>query len=156
MASERPIFGFGIRNSNLFTFQYGADIEGRTIHNQYLQIAADSGWPAAGLYVALLLSIFYGLWQSRRILRRFTDPDSLKVRSLASGLECALFLFCFGATFLSLEHFEMPYIIMLLAVQLHAITRAVAKKINPSPSGLPPISLPYPYPDPARTATVSP
>src|SRR5262249_40758253 len=37
MANERPVFGFGIRNSNEFTFQYGADMQGRSIHSQYLQ-----------------------------------------------------------------------------------------------------------------------
>jgi probable O-glycosylation ligase (exosortase A-associated) len=155
MANERPLFGFGIRNSNLFTHQYGADIEGRTIHSQYLQTAADSGWPAMALYVALLVSIFYGLWCVRRALRPFTDPDSLKVRSLACGLECALALFCIGAAFLSLEHFEMPYIIMVMAVQLHAITLAVTSKLKPSPSGLPPLTLPYPYPASSRPLPVS-
>jgi probable O-glycosylation ligase (exosortase A-associated) len=155
MANERPLFGFGIRNSNLYTFQYGADMEGRTIHSQYLQTAADSGWPAMALYVALILSVFFGLWRTRKTLRKFTDPDTLKVRSLAAGLECALFLFCFGALFLSLEHFEMPYVIMVLAVQLHAITRAVAARLNPSPSGLPPLTLPYPYPAAQRPVTVA-
>jgi probable O-glycosylation ligase (exosortase A-associated) len=155
MANERPVFGFGIRNSNLYTFRYGADMEGRTIHSQYLQIAADSGWPAAALYAGLILSIFYGLWRTRRALRKFTDPESMRVRSLAAGLECALFLFCFGALFLSLEHFEMPYIIMVLAVQLHAITRAVTSKLDPAPAGLPPLTLPYPYPASQRPVTVS-
>ena len=154
MANERPIFGMGIRNSNLFTYQYGADIEGRTIHSQYLQTAADSGWGALALYVGLLLSAFVGLWQARRTLRPFTDPETLKVRSLAAGLECALILFCFGAIFLSLEHFEMPYICVLLAVQLHAITCAVKAKLGPTPSGLPPLTLPYPYPAASRPAAV--
>jgi O-antigen ligase len=130
-------------------------MEGRTIHSQYLQTAADSGWPALALYAALILSVFYGLWRVRRALRPFTDPQSLQVRSLASGLECALVLFCIGAAFLSLEHFEMPYIIMVMAVQLHAITRAVTSKLNPSPSGLPPLTLPYPYPAAPRPVPVS-
>ncbi len=155
MANERPVFGFGIRNSNLFTFGYGADIEGRTIHSQYLQIAADSGWPAMALYLGLLMSVFVGLWQTRRALRPFSDPETLKVRSLAAGLECALILFCFGAIFLSLEHFEMPYIMVLLAVQLHAITRAMKARLEPTPSGLPPLTLPYPYPAAGRPVTVS-
>jgi probable O-glycosylation ligase (exosortase A-associated) len=155
MANERPVFGFGIRNSNLFTFSYGADEEGRTIHSQYLQIAADSGWVAMGIYVVLLASIFIGLWQTRRVTRKFTDPDTLNVRSLAAGVECALLLFCFGAIFLSLEHFEMPYIIMLLGVQVHAVTRAVMAKVNPTPSGLPPLTLPYPYPASQRPVSVS-
>ncbi len=109
---------------------------------------------ALGLYVALIGSVFVGLWQTRRALRRYTDPESQSVRSLASGLECSLALFCFGATFLSLEHFEMPYIVMLLAVQLYAITRAVDAKLNPSPSGLPPLTLPYPYPAAQRPVPV--
>jgi probable O-glycosylation ligase (exosortase A-associated) len=125
MANERPLFGLGIRNSNLFTHTYGADMEGRSIHSQYLQLAADSGWVALGLYLAVLLSLFLGLWEVRQYLRRYHDPESLAVRSMASALECALVLFCFGAIFLSLEHFEMPYILMLLAIQLHAITRRV-------------------------------
>jgi probable O-glycosylation ligase (exosortase A-associated) len=129
MASEKPLFGFGIRNSNLHTYAYGADMQGRSIHSQYLQTAADSGFVALGLYLGLLGSVFLGLRRVRRDLRPFTDPYTLGVRSLASGLESALVLFCFGAIFLSLEHFEMPYILILLAVQLHAITTAVSKRL---------------------------
>lgn len=154
MANENPLFGMGIRNSNLYTHQYGADMEGRTIHSQYLQTAADSGWAALALYVGLLLSAFVGLWQTRRALRPFRDPETLKIKSLAAGLECALVLFCFGAIFLSLEHFEMPYICVLMAVQLHAIMRAVSAKLNPAPSGLPPLTLPYPYPAVSRPVAV--
>jgi O-antigen ligase len=128
MANEKPFFGFGIRNSNLFTFQYGADIEGRSIHSQYLQTAADSGWIGLGFYLAVLLSTFYGLWSVRRFLRIFHDPETQAVRSMAAGLECSLLLFCAGAVFLSLEHFEMPYILLLLAMQLNAITRLVAAR----------------------------
>lgn len=154
MANERPVFGVGIRNSNLLTYQYGADMQGRTIHSQYLQTAADSGWVGLGLYCGLLLSVFVGLWQTRRALRPFTDLETQRVRSLAAGLECTLILFCFGALFLSLEYFEMPYIAMVLAVQLHAITRAVKARLSPTPSGLPALTLPYPYPSVGRPVTV--
>ncbi len=132
MANERPLFGFGIRNSNLFTYSYGADMEGRSIHSQYLQTAADSGWVALALYLGLLLSVFVGLSQVRGALSQWNDPDSARVKSLASGLESAIVMFCFGAIFLSLEHFEMPYVMFLLAIQLHAITRAVLSKLDPN------------------------
>lgn len=156
MTNDRPMFGWGIRVSPSFTYsQYGADIPGRAIHSQYLQTAADSGWPALGLYIALLGSVFYGLWQTRKMLRRFNDPETQGVRSLAAGLECSLLLFCIGATFLSLEHFEMPYIVILLSVQLHSITKAITAKLNPSPSGLPPLTLPYPYPASQQPVAVS-
>jgi probable O-glycosylation ligase (exosortase A-associated) len=155
MANERPLFGLGIRNSNLFTHAYGADMEGRSIHSQYLQTAADSGWVALALYLGLLASIFLGLRQVRRFLRKHDDPETLKVKSLTSALECALVLFCFGAIFLSLEHFEMPYILMLLAVQLHAITRMVARHYDRAaqpPPGPPRAWVPAPAPAPAGVA----
>jgi O-antigen ligase len=46
IANDYPIFGVGVRNSNLFSYEYGADMEGRTIHSTYLQIAADSSSPS--------------------------------------------------------------------------------------------------------------
>ncbi len=49
----------------------------------------------------------------------------------------------------------MPYICVLLAVQLHAITKAIKAKIDPAPSGLPPLTLPYPYPAIPRPVAVS-
>jgi probable O-glycosylation ligase (exosortase A-associated) len=128
MANERPFFGFGIRCSALYTHAYGADREGRAIHSQYLQTAADSGWVALALYLGLLASVFVGLRAVRKFIRNYHDPETMKVKSMTSGLECALVLFCFGAIFLSLEVFEMPYILILLAVQLHAITRMVANR----------------------------
>lgn len=134
MANERPFFGFGIRNSNLFTYQYGADMEGRSIHSQYLQTAADSGWIGLGLYASMLLSTFAGLSAVRRFLSPFCDPETTAVKSMASGLECALFLFCAGAVFLSLEHFEMPYILLLLSMQLYAITLRVKARYEVSAS----------------------
>lgn len=145
MANERPLFGLGIRNSNLFTYDYGADMPGRSIHSQYLQTAADSGWMALALYLAFLASLFLGLRSSRRILRPYNDPESLKVKSIASGVECATVLFCFGAVFLSLEHFEMPYIMMLLAVQLNAITRAVAARLVPQQPPAGPHAMPVAF-----------
>ncbi|HEY3787243.1 MAG TPA: O-antigen ligase family protein, partial [Urbifossiella sp.] len=153
MANNKPIFGYGIRNSTLFTYSMGADMEGRAIHSQYLQTAADSGWVALGLYLGMIVSLFLGLRDVRKLLRRYTDAETARVKSIASGVECALVLFCFGAIFLSLEHFEMPYIVMLLAMQLHAITRAVAAKLGHAPET--PASAAWPAPAPFRPAVAA-
>lgn len=140
MANERPIYGFGIRNSTKYTYDYGADIPGRAIHSQYLQTAADCGWVGMGLYLVVFGSLLLGLRDVRKELRQYHDPESLRVKSIASGVECAVVLFCFGALFLSLEHFEMPYILVLIGVQLHAITRAVAAaQLHRFPAGTPPL-----------------
>jgi probable O-glycosylation ligase (exosortase A-associated) len=131
MMSERPVFGYGIRNSPLLTLSYGADMEGRAIHSQYLQTGADSGVVALLLYLALLASVIRNLWWVRRTLRIWKDPDTDRARSMVSGLECGILCFCVGAFFLSLEHFEMPYILMLLALQLYAITKAIEANTDP-------------------------
>jgi probable O-glycosylation ligase (exosortase A-associated) len=150
MANERPFFGFGVRNSNLFTFSYGADMEGRTIHSQYLQIAADSGLVGMGAYCFALAAAAICLWRVRQnipghvgfvnsflnasgylYLRRWRGPptiprdgsDASLTYSMAAGLECSMAVFCIGAIFLSLENFELPYILLLMCAQLAAVQR---------------------------------
>jgi probable O-glycosylation ligase (exosortase A-associated) len=118
MASENPIFGLGIRNSNIFTFDYGADIPGRTIHSLYLQTAADSGFVALALYLAALLMVWFSVNRVMRQTRRRTDLEGRRAYAIAAGVEGSMVVFCFGAFFLSLETFETPYIMLLLGAQL--------------------------------------
>ena len=131
MANERPFFGFGIRNSNLHTFAYGADMEGRTIHSQYLQIAADSGLMALGLYGIAIATFAVAVGKARKAAKvnpEPTDDDRLTLM-VANGVESALVIFCVGGVFLSLENFELPYIVLLMGAQLWAITKA--NRISP-------------------------
>lgn len=122
MACERPLLGFGVRNSSLFTKEYGADMDGRVIHSQYLQIAADSGLVGLAAYLAVIGATVYCLVRARRsaAVKRL-DPHSDRARTIANGMEGALFVFCFGGLFLSLETFELPYLGMLMAAQLAAL-----------------------------------
>jgi probable O-glycosylation ligase (exosortase A-associated) len=121
IACDYPILGVGVRNANLFSHQYGADMEGRTIHSQYLQIAADCGFVGIGLYLAMLGSVFASTRRARRAAVGDSGPDADRVRAIASGVECSLFVFCFGAIFLSLEVFELPYLLILLGAQLSVV-----------------------------------
>jgi probable O-glycosylation ligase (exosortase A-associated) len=121
IARDNPIFGVGIRNSNLFTYKYGADMEGRTIHNQYIQIAADSGFVGLSLYLLTLLSAFWSLRKARQLAARIGGAEGSRLRAMASGTACSLGIFCFGAIFLSLEVFELPYILIFLAMQLRVV-----------------------------------
>lgn len=124
MATENPLFGMGIRNSNLYTFDYGADIPGRTIHSQYLQTAADSGLVALALY---LVALFVAWRTATRVMSetRFrTDAEGRRAYAMAAGYEGSMIVFCIGAAFLSLETFEAPYIMMLMVAQLPLALRA--------------------------------
>jgi probable O-glycosylation ligase (exosortase A-associated) len=121
MTQEHPILGLGIRNSNLFTFSYGADMEGRTIHSQYLQTSADSGLIALALYLASLGAVWWSLREVRVATIRRIDPEGVRAYAVACGVEGSLAVFAFGAIFLSLENFELPYLLMLLGAQLRIV-----------------------------------
>lgn len=118
IALDYPIFGVGIRNANLLSYKYGADMEGRTIHSQYLQMAADSGIPALGLYLTTLFITWRGIRDIQRHCRYSKSNDHQMAYNLACGIEAALVVFCIGASFLSLEVFELPYLLILLALTL--------------------------------------
>jgi probable O-glycosylation ligase (exosortase A-associated) len=133
IAKDYPILGVGVRNSNLFSYQYGADMEGRTTHSQYLQIAADCGFVGLGLYLAIFLCVAGSTLGARRAARRNPGPDADRVRAIASGVECSLFLFSFGAVFLSLEVFELPYLLFLLGAQLPVVYGGQSSRLATSP-----------------------
>jgi probable O-glycosylation ligase (exosortase A-associated) len=121
IAKDNPVLGVGVRNSGLFVYQYGADRAGRTIHSQYLQIAADNGLIGLGLYLAALGSTWWGLRSSRKQAALGTDQESCLAYAICCGTEGALVVFCVGGLFLSLEVFELPYLILLLGAQVHGI-----------------------------------
>lgn len=123
IANDYPLLGVGIRNSNLFSYQYGADMEGRTIHSQYLQTLADSGYPALMCYVLAITSLLLGTWRARRRLKGRNDDEANLARSMLSGIEGAVMVFAVGSFFLSLEVFELPYVVALMGSQLALITR---------------------------------
>lgn len=130
---DHPILGKGIRNSNEYSQNYGADMAGRTIHNQYLQIAADSGVPAASLYIAMIGFGIYGLGRARkRCLAAQTafdndpnpkgphDAEELVKEAKDAGLLClaiqtGLLTFSFSSMFLSVELVELPWLLIALA-----------------------------------------
>ncbi len=133
IALAHPILGTGVRNSNAYSQNYGADLAGRTIHNQYLQIAADSGIPAAAIYICMLGIGIFGLGRARRRCHTAqldfetgpepTGPHTRKdliarardARSLCLSLQTALIMFCFSSIFLSVELVEVPWLLIVLA-----------------------------------------
>ncbi len=127
---DRPLVGQGIRNSNQYMYYYGADKAGRTIHNQYLQIAADSGIPAACVYLVILGLAVHNLRRSQLKCERFLRQDDQhklyeitehqldeidQYRNIALGIQGGLITFCFGAFFLSIEIVELPWLIITVA-----------------------------------------
>lgn len=118
IANENPVFGVGIRNSPRMTYSYGADMEGRVIHSQYIQIAADNGYVGLACYLAIVGFAMWDLEKVIRAARRRDDPDSVKAYLAAAGFQGAVVTFLVGAVFLSAEAFEPQYWMFLAAAQL--------------------------------------
>lgn len=121
-----PITGKGVRNSNLFSQGYGADKVGRTIHNQYLQIAADSGIPALIVYVSMLggsvlilrrqrKNLIVAIDRPERQLPTETRDRLQDMEKLLLGLQAAILSFGVSGMFLSAETFEAPWLFMAMA-----------------------------------------
>ena len=124
---DYPVFGVGVRNSKLYLHEYGGEVlRDRAIHNQYLQTLADSGFPALGLYLLMLGVMVLGLRRVRRWARRRTDEEARCAFALACGVEGSLAVFCVGGVFLSLEVFELPYLLLLLGAQLPLVLNMAA------------------------------
>jgi probable O-glycosylation ligase (exosortase A-associated) len=134
IALENPILGVGMRNADLLSYSYGADREGRTIHSQYLQTAADSGFVALALYLGALAAFWLSTGRARRAAAGRDDPESVRVRAVAAGVETSMVVFCVGAAFLSLENMELPYLLLLLGAQLPLVYRALPRP-EPGPAG---------------------
>jgi hypothetical protein len=118
IAKDYPVVGAGIRNSDILSYQYGADRQGRTIHSLYLQMVADSGFPALGFYLLILFFTWRSLREFQKKISHLGDNESELFYNLACGLEVSMAVFCIGAAFLSLETFELPYLLILLALKL--------------------------------------
>ena len=131
IARDHPVFGVGVRNSPLLSHLYGADQEGRVIHNQYLQVAADNGFIGIGLYLALIVTSWRGVRQAQRRLAGRDDAEARQVCAMAAGLEGALAIFCVAALFLSLEAFEVQYLLFLLAAQLPIVAARLEARAVP-------------------------
>ena len=150
MAKENPMLGLGLRNSPLFTFEYGADEQGRVIHSTYLQIAADSGIVGLAGYAMIIVAAVVTARRVRhsiagtvttaqlaRSLLLFASgkpwhlkkteglsgPDADLAYAMACGVEGSLVSFSFGCMFLSLETFEPFYVVAGLGIQLGSIVK---------------------------------
>ncbi len=159
IANEHP-FGVGVRNSNAYTHSYGADKLGRTVHNQYLQLAADSGIPTMLVYVLLIITVLVMMFNARRAcLRTLAQRGDLPpsddeprhrqmlqmTANLALGCQTAIIIFAVDSLFLSMEVVEVPWLLMAVAGTVPAALHTYLRRLNEtSHQSDAPTSLPEP------------
>jgi probable O-glycosylation ligase (exosortase A-associated) len=144
IACDYPVFGIGPRNSNAVTREYGADMTGRTIHSQYIQLLADNGFLGLALYLVFLASVWLTLRRTRKLLRGRQDPEAVQALCIANSVEGGMAVFCIGAIFLSLETFELPYLLLFLGAHLDVTTNW--RQLHGA-RAFPPLLAPPPYPN---------
>jgi probable O-glycosylation ligase (exosortase A-associated) len=137
IAKAYPVFGIGPRNSPLVIRQYGGDIPGRVIHSQYLQVAADMGFVGLALYLSILGCTWFSLRSVRKMTKGDLSEEGQRIYGLTCALECSIGVFCVGAIFLSLEVFELPYLLIMLSMQLPLALRASQAVVVPQVSAMP-------------------
>jgi probable O-glycosylation ligase (exosortase A-associated) len=118
IAEDYPIFGIGPRNAPLVIRRYGGDTANRVIHSQYIQIAADLGFVGLAWYLSMLASAWLSLRRVRKRVRKDPSEEARRLYALACAVECSLAVFCTGACFLAVEVFELPYLLMIVSIQL--------------------------------------
>ncbi len=124
IARDYPILGIGPRNAQVVIQQYGSDVANRTIHSQHLQIAADLGFVGLAWYLSMLAGAWLSLRRVRRQTRRDPSEEAQRLHALACAIECSLAVFCAGACFLAVEVFELPYLLVIMSIQLSLATQA--------------------------------
>jgi probable O-glycosylation ligase (exosortase A-associated) len=115
MIQDNPVMGVGFSRFQENYARYDPEIvtesmaEGatRVAHNSYLQIWAEGGSIAFGLYLLLIGLSFTDLWRLRRRARR--RYYSSWILSYASMLEASMAAFVVGSTFLNRAHFDLFY-----------------------------------------------
>lgn len=176
MAWNRPLFGYGLRNSEQFIREFNDDRVAPVVHSQYLQVAADSGIPAMMLVVGLLGVCMYRLYWSRCLCRSAmeeTDPiaepdryDRLQSSMMLwLGLEASMLTLIAGQMFLSIEVVELPWLLYVIAAVSPRIAMSLVdtgladqpEDVAPSDRHTPGHAAPAPAADPPlATGTAGP
>ena len=109
-AIHHPIFGIGAGNFGAATRTW------RVSHNSYTEFAAEGGFPALFLYLAILYLAFRNL---RRIRSLAVYRENPEVRVFAGALWASLLAFAIGSFFASFEYELFPYFMVAYSSVLY-------------------------------------
>jgi probable O-glycosylation ligase (exosortase A-associated) len=122
MIMDYPVFGvgFGMQNEMRLLQRYADEPLGTPVlHNTYLQMATDSGLPAALLYAAWLLGTV--LWLGRSAKRFQREYPESNLWSIPRALQTSLIGAMVAGLFLSRVHLDLIYFLMMCSVSWHII-----------------------------------
>lgn len=127
MIEHNPVLGIGFNN---FVYQYQRYLTGielpygmesvpsRVAHNSYLQIWAESGSIAFGLFLFLVFGTILSMRRLQRAVRGTADEWILRY---ATAIETTLYGYLAGAMFLNRAHFDLMYQLVAVGVMLPVV-----------------------------------
>lgn len=115
MIMDNPVWGVGFRRFQQNYVDYepnptAEQLSGQVTivaHNSYLQIWAECGTIAFGLYMGLIFLSFWDLWSLRRQARRRYHASW--ILSYCTMFEVVMATFLLGSVFLNRAHFDLIY-----------------------------------------------
>jgi len=115
MSAANPLMGVGFGKFRQHFLDYAPnptddELSGNSLyvaHSSYLQILAECGGPAFGIYLLLIGLSFWTIWSIRKeALQRYFSSWIL---NYAVMFEASMVAFLVGATFLNRAHFDLFY-----------------------------------------------
>jgi len=122
--NENPFLGVGPRCFNRVSRDYGLS-GGKSIHNLFLQIGADLGFPGMFLLIGIYAGTMIALLWNRRLRSGYSPWYPYWSGGIVAGL--ATSVIC--SQFIGMERVEMPY--MLCAIGLAAVKVALMEQASP-------------------------
>jgi len=145
MIADNPLIGVGPMNfKDLSTTYTGLDIA-NIAHNSFLEIAAEFGLPALGVFLLLLGSTFATL---RRAIRFGPSAESRAIAGWAEGLRSGLTGFLVSAFFISAQYEKVLWLGVFVTITLGAVAdrRAAIDAAEVEAGAAAPELLPAPEP----------
>lgn len=114
-AIHHPIFGIGAGNFGAATLTW------RVTHNTYTELAAEGGFPALFLFLAILYLAFRNLKKARLMSSYIENPE---IHVFTDALWASLAAFVVGAVFASFEYELFPYFMVAYTSVLYRVCAA--------------------------------
>ena len=136
MAKDNPLLGVGHNAYNAsymkYDFSNGRYPGARSVHNAWLGVMAELGFPGLFLFVALIGRTFWTNIRVQRLARK--HPELSTLAHFAVGTEGALVAFAVGGSFVIFQYHEILWHLIGVSIAIDAMARErLAKLATPVP-----------------------
>jgi O-antigen ligase len=127
MIKAHPLFGVGLGNFKPLVVQYESTEQKvqSVAHNSYIEIGAELGLPALGVFLALLIAAYLCL---EKVRRQAVRSGARLYEGAAAGIQSGLVGYCVGAFFCTAQYEKLLWLLIGVSVCLPALARSATAK----------------------------